>query len=70
MERTNNIFPTLSLLALATALFISIMTEALPAVFLLLISEDLSVTEAQAGQLVTLYALGSLLSAIPFTIAT
>ncbi|PXZ01275.1 MFS transporter [Gilliamella apicola] len=70
MERTNNIFPTLSLLALATALFISILTEALPAGFLLLISEDLSVTEAQAGQLVTLYALGSLLSAIPLTIAT
>ncbi|NUF27474.1 MFS transporter [Gilliamella sp. ESL0254] len=70
MERTNNTFPTLSLLTLATALFISIMTEALPAGFLLLISEDLSVTEAQAGQLVTLYALGSLLSAIPLTIAT
>ncbi|WP_239324939.1 MFS transporter [Snodgrassella gandavensis] len=70
MEKTNNTFPTLSLLALATALFISIMTEALPAGFLLLISEDLSVTEAQAGQLVTLYALGSLLSAIPLTIAT
>ena len=70
MEKNNNTFPTLSLLALATALFISIMTEALPAGFLLLISEDLSVTEAQAGQLVTLYALGSLLSAIPLTIAT
>ncbi|OTQ26265.1 MFS transporter, partial [Gilliamella apicola] len=70
MKRINNTFPILSLLALATTLFISIMTEALPAGFLLLISEDLNVTEAQAGQLVTLYALGSLLSAIPLTIAT
>lgn len=33
--------------ALATALFISIITKALPDDFLLLISEELSVTEAQ-----------------------
>ena len=47
MERINKTFPALSLFALVAALFISIMTKELPAGFLLLISEDLSVTEAQ-----------------------
>ncbi|MWN32776.1 MFS transporter [Gilliamella sp. Pra-s65] len=70
MEIKSNTFPTFNLLLLSTALFISIMTEALPAGFLLLISKDLGVTESQAGQLVTLYALGSLISAIPLTIVT
>lgn len=45
IERINKAFPALSLFALAIALFISTITEALPAVFLLLIGEDLSVTE-------------------------
>lgn len=70
IEDKKGAFPLLSLLALATALFISIMTEALPAGFLLLISDDLGISEAEAGQLVTLYALGSLISAIPLTLAT
>ncbi|XKM13734.1 MFS transporter [Orbaceae bacterium ac157xtp] len=69
-QKTKEIFPIFSLLILATALFISIMTEALPAGFLSLISDDLKISQAEAGQLVTLYALGSLISAIPLTIAT
>ena len=69
MERINKTFPALSLFALVAALFISIMTKALPASFLLLISEDLSVTEAQTTIRAPL-RIRSLLSAIPFTIAT
>ncbi len=69
MERINKTFPALSLFALVAALFISIMTKALPAGFLLLISEDLSVTEAQTTIRAPL-RIRSLLSAIPFTIAT
>ncbi|WP_176714240.1 hypothetical protein [Gilliamella sp. wkB7] len=45
------------------------MTKALPAGFLLLISEDLSVTEAQTTISAPL-RIRSLLSAIPFTITT
>lgn len=62
--------PVSALLALALAGFITILTEALPAGLLPQISHSLSVSPAQAGQLVTLYALGSLLAAIPLTIAT
>ncbi|MFQ1009067.1 hypothetical protein B6D12_07630 [Gilliamella apicola] len=69
MERINKTFPALSLFALVAALFISIMTKALPAGFLLLISEDLSVTEAQTTISAPL-RIRSLLSAIPFTITT
>lgn len=58
------------LLALATAGFITILTEAMPAGLLPQMSAGLGVSEALVGQLVTLYALGSLLAAIPLTIAT
>ena len=50
--------------------FITILTEALPAGLLPQIGESLSVSEALAGQLVTLYAIGSLVAAIPLTTAT
>jgi predicted MFS family arabinose efflux permease len=50
--------------------FICILTETLPAGLLPQIGEGLGVSEAFAGQLVTLYALGSLLAAIPLTAAT
>jgi len=43
------------------------MTEALPAGLLPRMSEDLSVSQAWVGQLVTLYVFGSLLTAIPLT---
>lgn len=62
--------PWLSLLALAAAGFVTILTEALPAGLLSLIGSDLAVSEALAGQLVTVYAAGSLLAAIPLTAAT
>ncbi|ASQ13161.1 MFS transporter [Sinorhizobium meliloti] len=63
-------FPLSGLLALATAGFITILTEALPAGLLPQIGANLSVSEALAGQLVTIYAVGSLLAAIPLTAAT
>ena len=62
--------PWLSLLALAAAGFVTILTEALPAGLLSLIGGDLGVSESLAGQLVTVYATGSLLAAIPLTAAT
>ncbi|WP_441339377.1 MFS transporter [Paenibacillus sp. 7523-1] len=63
-------FPWVGLLALAMAGFICILTESLPAGLLPQIAQDLGVTEALAGQLITLYAVGSLLAAIPLTTAT
>ena len=63
-------FPWSGLLSLATAGFITILTEALPAGLLPNISADLGVSEGMAGQLVTLYAIGSLVAAIPLTAAT
>ncbi|MBA1276043.1 MFS transporter [Stutzerimonas azotifigens] len=62
--------PISSLLALALAGFITILTEALPAGLLPQISTGLGISEALAGQLVTIYALGSLTAAIPLTAAT
>ncbi|WP_347901105.1 MFS transporter [Pseudomonas purpurea] len=62
--------PLGGLLALATAAFITIMTEALPAGLLPQMSHDLGVSQAWIGQLVTMYAIGSLLAAIPLTVAT
>lgn len=63
-------FPIASLLALALAGFVTILTEALPAGLLPQISTGLGISEALAGQLVTLYAIGSLVAAIPLTAAT
>lgn len=62
--------PWAGLLALAMTGFICILTETIPAGLLLQISKGLGVTEALAGQLVTFYALGSLLAAIPLTTVT
>jgi len=62
--------PWAGLLALACAGFITILTEALPAGLLPAISADLGVSEAWVGQLVTVYAVGSLLAAIPLVAAT
>lgn len=50
--------------------FLCIVTETLPAGLLPQISAGLDVSQALAGQTVTAYALGSLLAAIPLTIAT
>ncbi|MGE6573492.1 MFS transporter [Paenibacillus xylanexedens] len=62
--------PWAGLLALAMAGFICILTESLPAGLLPQIAKDLGITEAFTGQLVTLYAIGSLVAAIPLTAAT
>ncbi|MCM3697835.1 MFS transporter [Paenibacillus macerans] len=62
--------PWLALLALAMTGFICILTETIPAGLLPLIGEGLHVTKAMAGQLVTLYAIGSLVAAIPFAMFT
>ncbi|CAO3381521.1 MFS transporter [Azospirillum argentinense] len=62
--------PLASLLALAMAAFITILTEALPAGLLPQMAQGLGVTEAWVGQTVTIYAAGSLVAAIPLTAAT
>ncbi|MGO1189923.1 MFS transporter [Vibrio casei] len=62
--------PMSALLALAMTGFICIVTETLPAGLLSQISAGLEISQAIAGQMVTAYALGSLLAAIPLTIAT
>ncbi|GAA3552586.1 MFS transporter [Microlunatus spumicola] len=58
------------LLALSSAAFLAIMTEALPAGILPAVSRSLSVSEAAAGQIVTIYAVGSVLGAVPLTAAS
>ena len=63
-------FPWSGLLALAGAGFVTILTEALPAGLLTGIGADLGVSVGGAGQLVTLYAVGSLVAAIPLVTAT
>ncbi len=62
--------PVGALLALAMTGFICIVTETLPAGLLPLIGEGLAISPSMAGQMVTAYALGSLLAVIPMTIAT
>ena len=62
--------PVAALLALAMTGFVAIMTETMPAGLLPLIGAGLGVSEAAAGQLVTLYAAGSLVAAIPLVTAT
>ncbi|TVP43500.1 MAG: MFS transporter [Halomonas sp.] len=62
--------PITALLALALAGFVTILTEALPAGLLPQIGAGLEVSESLAGQLVTVYAIGSLLAAIPLMAAT
>ncbi|MBA0195785.1 MFS transporter [Pectobacterium brasiliense] len=62
--------PIASLLVLATAAFITILTEALPAGLLPQMAQGLAVSEAWVGQTVTIYAVGSLAAAIPLTAAT
>ncbi|TQN33471.1 putative MFS family arabinose efflux permease [Haloactinospora alba] len=62
--------PVAALLALATAVFITILTETLPAGLLPGMSADLDVSESAMGQVVTIYALGTALTAIPLASAT
>ena len=62
--------PLLGLLALATTSFLTTLTEALPAGLLPQMGADLGVSASWAGQFITVYAIGSLLAAIPLTTAT
>ena len=57
--------PIWKLLAFTVAGFLTIMTETMPAGLLPQISQGLNISEAYAGQLITVYALGSVLAAIP-----
>ncbi|CAM3028968.1 MFS transporter [Saccharomonospora xinjiangensis] len=63
-------FPWSALLALAAAGFLAIFTETVPAGLLPQLSTGLGISEPAAGQLVTLYALGSVAAAIPLVAAT
>ena len=62
--------PVSALLALAMTGFICILTETIPAGLLPQISHSLAVSPSLAGQMVTAYAAGSLLLAIPLTLLT
>jgi predicted MFS family arabinose efflux permease len=62
--------PLTALLALTTAAFVTVLTEALPAGVLPGMSAGLGVGESAAGQAVTIYALGTALTAIPLSAAT
>ncbi|WP_129528654.1 MFS transporter [Achromobacter agilis] len=69
-DRDRDRLPLASLLALAMAAFITILTEALPAGLLPQMAQGLGVSEASIGQTVTIYAIGSLVAAIPLVAAT
>ncbi|MEU1231547.1 MFS transporter [Streptomyces sp. NPDC005828] len=62
--------PLPALLALATAVFVTSLTETLPAGVLPGMSADLGVGEAAMGQSVTGYALGTALTAVPLAART
>lgn len=57
--------PIWKLFAFTVAGFLTIMTETMPAGLLPQISQGLNISEAYAGQLIAVYALGSVLAAIP-----
>jgi predicted MFS family arabinose efflux permease len=59
-----------ALLALTTAAFVTVLTEALPAGVLPGMSASLGVGESAGGQAVTVYALGTALTAVPLSAAT
>ncbi|RSN53488.1 MFS transporter [Amycolatopsis sp. WAC 04182] len=62
--------PLPALLALTTTVFLGCLTEVLPAGLLLGMSEDLGVSPSATGQLVTVYAITTALTAVPLTGAT
>lgn len=62
--------PWAALLALAGAGFLAILTETIPAGLLPQLSGGLGISESAAGQLVTAYAIGSVVAAIPLVAAT
>jgi predicted MFS family arabinose efflux permease len=62
--------PAGGLLALAAVVFLAVLTEVLPAGLLPQMSAALRVSESQVGQLVTVYALATALTAIPLIAVT
>lgn len=73
LEQSDNIparLPWLALLALAMTGFICIFTETIPAGLLPHLAEGLNISKGMAGQLVTSYAVGSIVAAIPFAMFT
>ncbi len=69
-SQTPETFPWIALVALATAAFIGILTEALPAGILPAMSKDMHVSEAAMGQALTVYAIASSVTAIPLSTLT
>ncbi|MFV3288625.1 MFS transporter [Pseudomonas sp. NY11955] len=70
LAASNERLPLSGLLALAMTGFIAILSETLPAGLLDQIAEGMHISQAMAGQWVTAYALGSLLTAIPLVTLT
>lgn len=62
--------PIWGLLSLAMAAFVTLLTEVMPAGLLPQMSASLGVSESMTGQLITVYAAGSLLTAIPLMTVT
>jgi predicted MFS family arabinose efflux permease len=62
--------PLAPLLALATAVFITTLTETLPAGVLTGMSRSLEVSDSAMGQSITIYAIGTVLTAVPLGAAT
>lgn len=71
---SNESLPTrllwLALLALAMTGFTCIFTETIPAGLLPKIAQGMNISKAMAGQLVTFYAIGSIVAGIPFAMLT
>lgn len=70
MVRNEDRLPLGGLLALATAGFLTMLTETVPAGLLPQLGGGLHVSESTAGQLLTVYAAGSVIAAIPLTAVT
>ncbi|MCX3061909.1 MFS transporter [Streptomyces beihaiensis] len=66
----NRKLPLSPLLALATAAFMGILTEALPAGVLPEMARDMSVSESAMGQALTVYAIATGVAAIPLSVTT
>lgn len=69
-QTRREVLPWSALLALGTAVFITSLTETLPAGVLPQMTSSLGVSSGAAGQAVTVYAAGTALTAIPLAAAT
>lgn len=70
MSSQQSKFPLFNLLALTVCGFVAILTETMPAGLLPQISNTLHISESLAGQFISVYALGSVLAAIPIITLT